>query len=520
MKKAVVYDKWLHSMGGGEVVACSIAKILVEMGYAVTLVCGKKVTVRTIIDKLNIDLTGVLIEEIWNDEGRLKEIVSGSDLFINVTYMDYSWGFGSKNLYYTHFPTKSYDSFGEMLFSNFLLPYLSKRFKQVEFLTDMGEPEIRNKRPAYMIKKQTRIALSYLSVGKEFKLNFKIYFEDFYQSLLKNFKWSIENAEIMGKNITVNHYANEVDFLISVRPSNSTIYLSLNYSSPGSNDEVDKVFLLYPQVQLFDATRFFSYKLILERINNRLRAGVFVNTIQRIRSYDLVLSNSNYTSHWIKKYWRTPSKVLYPPVQMLFKKIKKEKMKKKNMICSVGRFFTLGHGKKQEVLIKAFKKLYDNGYRDWELHLAGGLGTESSSIRLSQELKQMISGYPVFFHFNVSRDIIEEIYTKSRIYWHAAGIYEDESRYPVRFEHFGISPIEAISAGCVPILFDGGGLREIVELAGFSEKNLFKTVNGLVNKTKFFIDEKRSVNWQAIYKNIDKNFSVETFKKRFLSLID
>ena len=44
-------------------------------------------------------------------------------------------------------------------------------------------------------------------------------------------------------------------------------------------------------------------------------------------------------------------------------------------------------------------------------------------------------------------------------------------RDPIKFEHFGIAPIEAISAGCIPVLFNGGGLNEIVGLLGYN-KNL------------------------------------------------
>jgi glycosyltransferase involved in cell wall biosynthesis len=41
-----------------------------------------------------------------------------------------------------------------------------------------------------------------------------------------------------------------------------------------------------------------------------------------------------------------------------------------------------------------------------------------------------------------------------------------------RFEHFGISPIEGIAHGCVPIVHDSGGQREVVPFADLRFKGI------------------------------------------------
>ena len=56
--KAVIYDKWLHSLGGGEVVACTLAGILRDLGYEVLFISGKKVSVEIILEKFKINLKG------------------------------------------------------------------------------------------------------------------------------------------------------------------------------------------------------------------------------------------------------------------------------------------------------------------------------------------------------------------------------------------------------------------------------------------------------------------------------
>ena len=40
---------------------------------------------------------------------------------------------------------------------------------------------------------------------------------------------------------------------------------------------------------------------------------------------------------------------------------------------------------------------------------------------------------------------------------HAAGMGVDELEFPEQLEHFGITPVEAASFGCIPVVFAGGG---------------------------------------------------------------
>jgi glycosyltransferase involved in cell wall biosynthesis len=57
---------------------------------------------------------------------------------------------------------------------------------------------------------------------------------------------------------------------------------------------------------------------------------------------------------------------------------------------------------------------------------------------------------------NPYRRIYQETLGKSRIYLHL-----------MRGEHFGITVVEAMSAGCVPVAHDSGGPREIIGSSGF-----------------------------------------------------
>ena len=56
-----------------------------------------------------------------------------------------------------------------------------------------------------------------------------------------------------------------------------------------------------------------------------------------------------------------------------------------------------------------------------------------------------------------------DLYGRASIFWHAAGLGEDPERHPDRYEHFGITTVEAMSAGAVPVVIDAAGQVEIVE---------------------------------------------------------
>lgn len=520
--KAVVYDKWLHTLGGGEVVACNIARILKEQGYEVLLISGKIVPLDVIYEKLKIDLKGIIFKQVWNDETALKKLVKGKDLFINISFLDYSIGFAKKNIYYVNFPTKAYNNFNGMIFTKILIPIMSRLLTPVEFLNRIEAPIVIAGRPAYLLGYNNKFALSNLIPNQSQEASFKIYLSNFYKSFLENTTFYFNNAEILDKIVKINHGTNTIEFIFKFLPKSVTVYLNLDFEKlKGYHSiEEEKVYLFYPKIYLSKLQNFLPSNFI-QKIITRLRAGIFVNVIERLNTYQTVVTYSFFAWKWIKKYWNIDAKVIAPPVDLLYNRYHVGRYKKNNWICSVGRFFTLGHGKKQETLIDAFKKLYDKNGKKWELHLVGGLGDEPTSIEFFKFLKDKSKGYPIFFHINNSRQEVEEIYLRSKIYWHATGYGENENYQPIRFEHFGIAPIEALSAKCIPILFNGGGLREIISSLNLDKhKHLFSTIDELVNNTIYYQNrQNRKFDWGYIFKQLDELYSQKAFKKKFLEVL-
>ena len=134
---------------------------------------------------------------------------------------------------------------------------------------------------------------------------------------------------------------------------------------------------------------------------------------------------------------------------------------KRTRVLGVGRFFTGGHAKRQDLMIEAFRQLVVL-HPEAELHLAGSLSTESEFRAYFADLQEAARGLPVFFHPNVSPEQLARLYAEASLYWHLSGYGVDETREAYRCEHFGITIVEAMSAGCIPLVVNRGGPPEIV----------------------------------------------------------
>lgn len=514
-KTAVVYDKWLNTLGGGEVVACNLAKALYDEGYSTTFITGNLVDPKTIQEKLKIDLSKIKFIEIWNDEEHINDITKDKDIFVNASYMDYTVSKAKNNYYYTSFPTKTNNNPKAFLINNILLPLLSKRIKPVEFSNNQINIKEENGHLLYQIDQNIEVKFSYLRANKEYLCKFSVYYPLVSKFNLECTNYELKNASLVSQTFKFDHLHNVIHYELKFCPHYQTINLKIIFK----NDQ-DKAYLINPRIITYSPLNKRFFKLLEEKFVNRLRAGFFYDIKGRMKKFDTVFANSAYTQSWIKKYWNCESKVLHPPVELIKNNFQ---IKKTNKICSVGRFFTLGHGKKQEIMVKAFKELCDQGLKGWELHLAGGLGNETSSQNFMKELKSQSQNYPIFFHINCSRQEIEHIYQSSKIYWHATGFGEDSQKDPIKFEHFGIAPIEAISANCLPLLFNGGGLPDTINSLGLKQKYyLFDTIPDLINKTKYLISHYQT-QVKIINKTqpkLDQLYDEKVFREKFIKLIN
>lgn len=225
-----------------------------------------------------------------------------------------------------------------------------------------------------------------------------------------------------------------------------------------------------------------------------------------------IICNSGFTKEVIDREYGVTSSVLYPPVALSeFKRGRKE-----NVILYVGRFSQLLQKKRQDVLVKCFKKLYDTGVKDYKMVLAGG--TELGSDTYINRLKKDSKGYPIKIIEKPNFSELKKLYSASKIFWSASGYGVNEKKKPEEVEHFGITLVEAMATGSVPLAYNSGGHKEIIE-NGTNGYLWNKTNNLIVLTGKLINDNKllRKLSGSAV--EASKKFSYENFRRELLSLI-
>lgn len=234
----------------------------------------------------------------------------------------------------------------------------------------------------------------------------------------------------------------------------------------------------------------------------------FLTTPNQAFQYDCIACNSKFTKKHLIKLVKRRVVVLYPPVEV--DKVKASK-RKKNIIVNIGRFT---REKKQDVLINAFKRLKK---RNWELHLIGSFqkGVGIYDKKYLEELRRSARGHNIAFHLNMPHKHVLKFLESAKIYWHARGYGEND---PNEFENFGITTVEAMAAGTVPVTINKGAQPEIV----IEKKNgfLWNTPSDLIKYTTLLMENRKLFSRlsQAATKS-SRKYSRKTFESKLTKLI-
>ena len=211
-----------------------------------------------------------------------------------------------------------------------------------------------------------------------------------------------------------------------------------------------------------------------------LNSKTLINRMKLFRISKIVC-NSNFTKNIIDKEYGVDSIVIFPPVDIENLKPKR----KENIILFVGRFSQLKQVKGQDILISSFKKFYNKGYSSWKLILAGGV--EVGAGEYLENLEKQIKGYPIEIIKSPDYKSLKDLYGKAKIFWSAVGFGQDDNKNPEKVEHFGISVVEAMASGAVPIVYNAGGHKEIIK--DWKNGFLWNTGNNLIKITCDLIDK-------------------------------
>jgi len=186
---------------------------------------------------------------------------------------------------------------------------------------------------------------------------------------------------------------------------------------------------------------------------------------------------------------------------------------KQNLIINVGRWFTTKHNqhcKRQDFLAETFKKLCDQGLKNWRLALIGPVEPGGENLEYFKQVKKLSRGYPIDLLPQTDFKSLVKLYGRAKIYWHATGYGTDELSNPQVSEHFGISTIEAMAAGAVPVVINQGGQPEIVKPA--TDGYLWQNQIELIDQTLALINnEALRLKLSRGAQNRAKDFSPEKF---------
>lgn len=182
-----------------------------------------------------------------------------------------------------------------------------------------------------------------------------------------------------------------------------------------------------------------------------------------LREFDSIVGISDYTQHWIGEMWRCKARRIYPPVEPITQffpsgmsmagDVVWAKIDKENVILVVARCVPY---KGPLWLMERFAEWELDG---WKMHLVTATSVEAFG-EYEKDVIRFAEGHEdITLHRNVSRAVLEDLYRRAKIFWGAAGMH---GTAPTTAEHFGYTPVEAWSAGCLPIMYDRGGHQETV----------------------------------------------------------
>jgi len=456
--RAAVYNRFWHSLGGGERHSGMIAQVLAADGVPVDLIAHTAVDVEELAERLGLDLSGCTLRVVADrGDTELSRLSGEYDLFVNATYMSRLMPRSPHTAYLCFFPTPFDHDLARWrkaaitLTRWYLRPAAGHLFCQ--FGTGWFPPEGGRRRRWTWTSGDAVLTLDpgprrllqadFGRVGGPGPCQLTVTDET--------------GAELARFEVTPEFQRHRIPLPASTEGHelhlrSDTFVPTLLTPTAGDSRTLGVA---------VSRMRFLGPLGTRERV--ALRFPWLMRDPSDLRfldSYDVVLANSRYTEGWIERLWRHEADILYPPIDAADIHPRAER---RPTILTVGRFFApgLGHAKRQWEMVRFFGDIVRaGGLAGWTLHVVGGC--EESQRPYLERVRQAAEGLPVEIHANAPRALVHELMATSSIFWSATGYGEDERRAPWAQEHFGMTTAEAMAGGCVPVVIDRAGQREIV----------------------------------------------------------
>jgi glycosyltransferase involved in cell wall biosynthesis len=500
MTRVAVYDLYWNTYGGGEQFAGAIASVLSER-YDVDLLGPAPIDREQLASRLGLDVSRCGVRDARNDR-EVTALSADYDLLVNTTFLSSAASHARRGLYIVHFPGALSDPRLER--KDDLRRRLGGVRRQPVLIGREGLHVRRDGIDGRLTDGAAKLELM-VKGGREMSLT------------IQAPHWNARSPRVR----VVSHGSTWFDGTIGAADETVITF-------PLQGDQPEVVWLISDA----ESPETFGLPWHLQRVGVVLRSAAVDGSpvsidagratvrltppdrLGYLDTYQQIASNAAFTAGWVDTLWHRPSMVLYPAVRQLAARTKT------NTIVSLGRFFgaAAGHSKKQLEMIDAFRRLHESGRADgWVLHLIGGAAPADRDYAMA--VKRAAQGLPIVVHFNAPGELVRQLVGEAAIYWHAAGFGEDLVSHPDRFEHFGISVVEAMSAGCAPVVIAAAGPAEVVR--DRIDGRHFHSLDDLANITAELIaDDAERVRLQAAATTRAKEFSYDAFRPRLFSLVD
>ena len=454
--KIGVFNRYWATMGGGERFGAGIAEVLLEDGE-VELISTTALDLGAFADRFGVDLSRATVRHVEDDTRAVTAASADYDLFINVSYLSSDFSRAPRSIYVVHFPSP----LGAVLtgWRRALAPLSALVHRHSQPVPNgWGEgfyPTEGSRRPITWT--DGRAELFVLPEREVLDLRIRFGHARPVEAGTARVAVEVDGVEVLATHLEPRRdrltRPMEVRVPLERRPDDepcSVVVTSDTFSPAELFGVADTRRLGVPILAIYAGGGWgASLRARIPQLHrNRQRSYV--------DSYTVVAANADFTRRFVRRWWGVEAEVLYPPVAM------QPQGEKRNTILSVGRFFRAeqGHSKKQLEMVHAFRRLHDQGATDWELHLVGGCSPEDEPYL--DEVIAAAHGLPVHIHRDASGEEVRTLYASASIFWSITGLGEDPKQHPARFEHFGITTVEAMSAGAVPVVLAQGGQVEIV----------------------------------------------------------
>ncbi len=147
----------------------------------------------------------------------------------------------------------------------------------------------------------------------------------------------------------------------------------------------------------------------------------------------LILTNSSFSKAMIERWLRTPAIVLYPPVNVEKYLKYSSNRQRDNLVVSIGR---IEKAKGLHVIPYVAKETPGIKYA-----IVGLASSHKYLAEINELIKKFNVDDRVRILTNLNEDEKLKILSRAKVYFH-----------PMKYEHFGISIVEAMAAGLVPVV--------------------------------------------------------------------